>query len=102
MNNTTAALNETALDETTKKAWDIKDITDIQSLFSEGQRITSELITSWDLTPEDVYFRLLVVAVVVLVIYQLFVSGSSKAGGLFKWILMSLLVVIVLIALGII
>lgn len=101
MNNTTAA-NETALNETVKEAWDIKDITDIQFLFSEGQRITSELITSWNLTPEDIYFRLLIITFGVLVIYQLFVSGSSKAGGLFKWILMSVLVVIVLIALGII
>lgn len=101
MNNTTTA-NETALNETVKEAWDIKNITDIQFLFSEGQRITSDLITSWNLTPEDIYFRLLIITFGVLVIYQLFVSGSSKAGGLFKWILMSGLVVIVLIALGII
>ena len=100
--NNTSALNETVLDETTKKAWDIKDITDIQFLFSECQKTTSELITSWDLMPEDIYFRLLVITFGVLVIYQLFVSGSSKAGGMFKWILMGVLVVIVLIALGII
>lgn len=100
--NNTSALNETVLDETTKKAWDIKDITDIQFLFSECQKTTSELITSWDLMPEDIYFRLLLITIGVLVIYQVFVSGSSKAGGMFKWILMSVLVVIVLIALGII
>lgn len=94
--------NTTALNQTNQTVWDVKDIADVQNLFSEGQRITSELILSWDMIPEDIYFRLLVVVLGVLGLYQLFVSGSSKAGGLFKYVLMFVIVVVILIALNIV
>lgn len=94
--------NTTALNETNQTVWDVKDIADVQNLFSEGQRITSELISSWDMIPEDVYFRLFVVVFGVLGLYQLFVTSSSKAGGLFKYVLMLVIVVVILIALNIV
>ena len=93
--------NTTIINETDSKIWHVTDITDVQKLFYEGQKIASELLISWDMIPEDTYFRLLVVVVSVLGLYQLFVSGSSKAGGAFKWILMAVVVVVILIALGI-
>lgn len=94
--------NETLNNATNQSLWEIKDITDIQSLFTKGQDIVSDLLLSWDMLPEDVYFRLLIVLLGALVLYQLFVSGSSKAGGGFKYVLMTILVIVVLIALNII
>ena len=78
----------------------IKDITDVQNLFSIFQNLVSDMLISWNMIPEDVYFRLMFVLILVLGIYQLFVSGSSKIGGLFKWVLMSVLVIAILIALN--
>lgn len=91
----------TAVNETNSTIWQVNDISGVQKLFAESQRMASDLLISWNMIPEDTYFRLLVVLGGVLVLYQLFVSGSSKAGGAFKWILMSVLVVVILIALGI-
>jgi len=94
--------NTTSLNETNPTIWQVNDISGVQKSFEEGQRITSELLVSWDMIPEAVYFRLLVVLGGVLVLYQLFVSGSSKAGSGFRYILMAVLVITILIALGII
>ena len=95
MNNTTEALNTT-----NQTAWQVKDIGDIQGIFAWLQDLVSEMLTSWGYVPENVYFRLLMILSAVIVLYQIFVSGTSKAGGAFRYILMIVLVVIVLIALG--
>lgn len=97
MNNTTEALNAT-----NQTAWQIKDIGDIQGIFAFLQNIVSGMLESWGYMPENIYFKLLIVIGGVLLLYQLFVSGSSKAGNLFKWVLMAFLVVVILIALNII
>lgn len=101
----TEALNETDLIVNTtanQSIFQINDITDVQNILSFAQSKVSDLIISWNYIPEDIYFRLLLIVTSVLVLYQLFVSGSSKIGAGFKWVLMAVLVVVILIALGII
>jgi hypothetical protein len=94
--------NTTAVNETNQTIWDVKDIADVQNLFSNTQELVSNLLISWDMIPEDVYFRLFVVVLGVLGLYQLFVTSSSKAGGLFRYVLMLVVVIVILIALNII
>ena len=97
MNNTTEALNTT-----NQTAWQVKDIGDIQGIFEFLQNMVSGLLESWGYVPENVYFRLLMILSAVIVLYQIFVSGTSKAGGAFRYILMAVLVVVILISLNII
>lgn len=99
MDNQTA-LNET--NQTVETVFQIKDITDVQFLFSEAQRITSELLISWGFVPENIYFRILIILFGVIGLYQLFVTFSSKTGGIFRYVLMVVLLLVVIIALGII
>lgn len=94
--------NTTALNETNSTIWQVSDISGVQKIFADGQRITSELLISWDMVPEAVFFRLLVILIGVLILYQLFISSSSKAGSGFRYVLMAVLVLIVLIALNLI
>ena len=101
MNNTTS-LNETALNATNGTAWNISDITDVQGLFAKGQETMSNFLISWNMVPEDFYFRMLVTLVGVIAICWLIIKGSNLMSGALKWVLLAVLVVIVLIALGII
>ena len=99
------AINSTDLIVNTtenQSIFQIKDITDVQNILSYAQIKVSDLISSWNYVPEDIYFRLLLILGGVLLLYQLFVSGSSKIGSGFRYILMAVLVVIILIALGLI
>lgn len=96
-------MNETATNETNTSAiWQVpEDISGVQKIFEEAQRISSELLVSWEMIPEDVYFRMLIILAGVVLIYQLFVTGTSKTGGAFRYILMLVIVFAVLVALGI-
>lgn len=100
--NETVMNNTTALNETNSTIWQVNDISGIQKLFAEGEMVVSDLLISWDMNPSSVYFRLLVIVLSVLVLYQLFITGTSRTGGLFRYVLMLVLVIAILIALKII
>lgn len=79
----------------------INYIPDVNSIFAFMQDKISNLLISWNFIPEDIYLKIILIFIPVLILYQLFVSGSSKIGGAFKWVLMAVLVAIILVALEI-
>lgn len=93
--------NTTAFNETNSTIWQVNDISGVQKLFADGQKIVSDLLISWDMDPASVYFRMLVILMGVIIIYQVFITGTSKTGGAFRYILMLVIVFAVLVALGI-
>ena len=95
-------MNETALNETNSTMWQVpEDISGVQKIFAEAQRISSELLVSWDMVPEDFYFRMLITLMGVIAVCFLIIKGSNIMSGALKWVLLAVLVVIILIALGI-
>lgn len=95
-------MNESVIANTTNQTamWEIKDITDLQFLFAEGQRITSELLISWDMIPEDIYFRVSVILLCVVVACFLLIKGGNLINKSLQTILLAALVIFILIALG--
>ena len=100
----TEALNETDLIVNTtvnQSFFQINYIPDVNSIFAFIQDKISNLLISWNYVPEDIYLKMLMILIPALVLYQLFILGSSKVGGAFKWVLMAMLVAIILVGLEI-
>lgn len=101
MNNTTELTNQTG-NGTFWKPFDVENLPDVGKLFEDGNNLVSEILTSWGFEPVDVYFRVLVMLIGVVALYQIFVSGSSRMGSMFRWVLTIFVVLVILVALGVI
>lgn len=78
MNNTTT-MNETTANSTT--SWEsIKDLSIVQETISSIQLKFSELLVSWDFGPEEVYFRIILLLLIVVVGCIAIIKGSTLMG----------------------
>lgn len=75
MNNTTA-MNETTANST--MSWEnIKDLSIFQETLSSIQSKFSELLISWDFGPEDVYFKMVLLLLIVVIGCVVIIKGSN-------------------------
>lgn len=88
--------NTTALNETNVSAWKDLNIETGMNLFSSMQEKVSNFLISWDLNPEGTYFFLMIIIGITALLFQMFVSASSKAGGGFNKIWFLLVTVFIL------
>lgn len=102
MTNNTSIIDNTTGNGTFWKPFDVKNLPDVGKLFEDGNNLVSNLLISWNFEPADVYFRVLVMLLGVVILYQIFVSGSSRMGSMFRWVLTVFVVLIILVALGVI
>lgn len=92
-------LNESIANQT---GLPIDDISFFQKLFSDTQTMVSDKLISWEMIPEDIYFRLLVIIIAVALILLIIIKLSNFFGGGVKIVLIAVLVLLALIGLGII
>ena len=99
--------NTTALNQTDNSSgyWqpvNIADVPDFSKIFLDIEGGIVNMLESWGLDPMHTVFSLFVVAVLVLIMSQLFVNVTSKSSGIFKPVMYLVVLVVLLLMLGVI
>lgn len=100
MNNTTA--NDTTNQSGYWQPIDVSNLPDVGQIINDVESGIIEMLTNWDLDPFHTVFCLLIVAILFLIMSQLFVNVTSKSSGVFKPVMYLVVLIVLLLLLGVI
>lgn len=102
MNNTT---NNTTNITNQSEYWqpiDTNNLPNVGQIISDIENGIIEMLTKWDLDPFHTVFCLLIVAILFLIMSQLFVNVTSRSSGIFKPVMYLVVLIVLLLLLGVI